>query len=197
MRRARGGAQQLEHVRIALLRHDRRARRYVGQRVTDVGEFLGIEQQQVCSRYGSRSCVQQLRVRTTARDFCFAARQLYGRDWLPGSRRSRVSGSRQVSRSRSAGPACHNPPRCRGGLLLMRRSADSRRYRPHRRYRPRSKRRSRRSRVRPMTASPAACACSPGSSTSPWRSLSALQRVAPACRTRLASVVISVMDASR
>ena len=96
-RARRAAADQLEHVRVALLRHDRGAGGE-GIRQLDEAELLRVEQQHVGGEapevlHEQRDLEQQLR-------FGLAARELHRRHRLLRRRRSRAS---RASRSRSSG----------------------------------------------------------------------------------------------
>ena len=115
----RGGAaaaHQLEHVRVALLRHDRGAGgEGVGQ--LDESEFLGIEQQQVGGHaaevlHQQRQLEQQLRLGLAARQLHRGHRLL--RDVEAQRARGRVAIQRQPGRAVAGGRAERILARCAG-----------------------------------------------------------------------------------
>ena len=162
----RAAADQLENVRVALLRHDRRAGR---ERVRQLDErkLLRVEQQQVGGQtagvlHHERDLEHQLR-------FGLAARELHGRHGLlhlrEAERRTRPLAIERHVRRR------HNPRRSRADSCRGDAGTDA--SLPHRRA---TRPRNRRPTMPPSWASPAACGCSRGAATSPWR--------APARRAR-------------
>ena len=156
-RRRLRAAHELEDVGVALLRHDRRARRHLG-RQRHVRELARIEKQQVGRE--PAEVAEQHGDLEHERGLGLAARQLHGRDGLLRAREAergarRFAVERQVRHAVAGGRAERVQLRARAA-----RAAEPR-------DRRRARRRSRAPRARPSSASPAACACSRAARSSP------------------------------